>query len=155
PDTDFAYTMLDCGDGSGGNSRHRGFAMNRKARDLLKADGVLTDEQSAPALIVNRPPKGAEDLDRRHGTPEPAFTAEQLARIRELEARAWAEHVAHPKPPPAPNLARSLALLRSRKRSAPESFTKPVSPKALVEAATVLGAEIPAAWQKVLRISNG
>src|SRR5262249_1491932 len=84
-----------------------------------------------------------------------AFTAEQLARIRELEARAWAEHVAHPKPPPAPNLARSLALLRSRKRSAPESFTKPVSPKALVEAATVLGAEIPAAWQKVLRISNG
>jgi hypothetical protein len=155
PDTDFAYTVLDMGDGEGGNSRHRGLAMNRKARDLLKAHGIVTHEHCKPVMILDRPLKGAEDLDRRYGPPEPPFSAEQLAGIRELESRAWAEHVAHPKPPPAPNLARALALLRSWKRRAPESFAKPATPKALAEAATALGLEIPAAWQKVLRISNG
>jgi hypothetical protein len=155
PKTDFASTVEDQGDEFGGNSRHRGLAMNRKARDLLTAVGVVRDQDLVPALIVDRPPEGAEDLDRRYGTPEPAYWPEQWARFRELEAQAWAEHMAHPKPPPAPDLARALSLLRLRKRRAPMNFTKPVSPQALAQAADDLRAEIPLAWQKLLRISNG
>ena len=45
--------------------------------------------------------------------------------------------------------------MRSRKRSAPNKFARPASPKALAEAGKDLGAAIPTAWQKVLRISNG
>jgi hypothetical protein len=135
--------------------RHRGLAMNRKARDLLKAHGLVGDEHCMPVLIVERPPRGVENLDRRYGPPEPAFAPEQMARIRELEAEAWAEHAANPKPPRAPDLGRSLKLLRSAKRRAPESFAKPAAQNALDEAARALGRAIPTAWQQVLRISNG
>jgi hypothetical protein len=52
-------------------------------------------------------------------------------------------------------LARSLALLRARKRHAAKSFAKPVTAPLLAQAEAALGAAIPAAWQKVLRICNG
>jgi hypothetical protein len=133
----------------------RGLAMNRKARDLLKANRVVSDKECIPVIIVDRPPEGVEDLDGRYGPAEPAFSPEQLARLHELEAKAWAEHVGHPKPPRAPDLKRSLSLLRSRKRQTPKEFTKPASAKAIEEAARPLGREIPAAWQQVLRICNG
>jgi hypothetical protein len=156
PETDFASMILDMAEHYENIfHRHRGLALSRKAYDLLKTDGLLTDEQCTPVLIVERPPPGVENLDRHYGPPEPAFSPEQMARIRELEAQAWAEHVANPKPPRAPDLSRSLALLRSAKRLAPERFAKPAAQKALDEAAQALGVAIPAAWQKVLRISNG
>jgi hypothetical protein len=156
PDTDFAYTVQDMADWSDGVlHRHRGLAMNRKARDLLKNRGLVADEHCEPVLIVERPPRGVENLDRRYGTPEPAFAPEQLVRIRELEAEAWAEHVGHPKSPRAPDLARSLGLLRSTKRRAPANFAKAATQKVIDEAAHALGLAIPAAWQKVLRICNG
>jgi hypothetical protein len=156
PDTDFASTVRDMADyGEDILHRHRGLAMNRKARDVLKANGLVSDEECRPVLIVQRPPPGVENLDRRYGPPPPAFSPEQMARIRELEAEAWAEHIAHPKPPRAPDLARSLSLLRSRKRRVPKSFARPATPKAIAEATKTLGAAIPAAWQKVLRVSNG
>jgi hypothetical protein len=155
PKTDFASTIEDQGDEFGGNTRHRGLAMNRKARDLLTAIGMVNDQDLVPALIVERPPQGVEDLDHRYGTPAPAYSPEQWARFRELEAQSWAEHVAQPKPPPAPDLARCLSLLRLRKERTPKNFTKPVSPKALAQANKDLGAEIPPPWQKLLRISNG
>jgi hypothetical protein len=156
PPTDFACTILDMAEYYEDIlHRHRGLAINRKAYDLLMAAGVVTDEHCTPVLIVERPPPGVENLDRRYGPPEPGFSSEQKIRIRELEAQAWAEHVANPKPPRAPDLARSLGLLRTAKRCAPESFARPATQKAIVEAAQALGMAIPAAWQKVLRISNG
>jgi hypothetical protein len=156
PDTDFAYTIRDLADyDEPVLHRHRGLAMNRKACGVLKANGLMSDEELRPVLIVERPPRGVENLDRRYGPPPPAFSPEQMARIRELEARAWAEHVAHPRPPRAPDLARSLALLRSRKRRTPKGFARPATPKTIAQAAKALGAVIPAAWQKVLRVSSG
>jgi hypothetical protein len=150
PDTDFAYTIQNMYD-----SRQRGLAMNRKARDLLKANRIVTEDLCTPLLILNRPPKGVENLDRRHGTAEPAFSPEQMARIRELETTARAKHLANPKPPRAPDLVRSLALLRSRKRSTPMTFCKPATPKMIEEAGRALGAPIPEPWQNVLRLTNG
>jgi hypothetical protein len=156
PDTDFAYTIRDLADYyEDVLHRHRGLAMNRKARDVLKASGLMSDEELRPVLIVARPPPGVENLDRRYGPPPPAFSPEQMARIRELEAETQAEHVAHPRPPRAPDLTRSLALLRSRKRRAPKGFARPATPRAIAEAAKAQGTMIPAAWQKVLRVSNG
>ncbi|HEV3263751.1 MAG TPA: SMI1/KNR4 family protein [Gemmataceae bacterium] len=156
PATDFAYTVRDLADyDEDVLHRHRGLAMNRKARAVLKANGLVSDEELRPVLIVERPPPGVENLDRRYGPPPPTFSPEQMARIRELEAEAWAEHVAHPRPPRAPDLTRSLALLRSRKRRAPKGFARPATPKAIAEAAKALGTMIPAAWRKVLRVSNG
>jgi hypothetical protein len=156
PDTDFACTVVDMAEYYEDIlHRHRGLAMNRKARDLLKSHGLVADEHCVPVLIVERPPRGVENLDRRYGPPEPAFSAEQMARIRELEAQAWAEHAANPKPPRAPDLARSLSLMRSAKRRAPKSFARPVAQSAIDEAQRTLGRAIPTAWQKVLRISNG
>jgi hypothetical protein len=156
PDTDFACTILDMAEyDQDVLHRHRGLAMNRKTRDVLKGQGLLSEENCEPVLIVERTPKGVENLDRRYGPPEPAFSSEQLAHIRELEARAWAEHIAHPKPPRAPDLARSLALLRLAKRRAPNSFAKPAAQKAIDEVARSLGVELPMAWQKLLRITGG
>jgi hypothetical protein len=156
PDTDFACTILDMAEYyEDVLHRHRGMAMNREARDLLKAQGLVAEEHCKPVLIVERPPKGVENLDRRYGPAEPAFSPEQFARVRELEAEASAEHLAHPKPPRAPDLARSLALLRLAQRRAPASFAKPAAQKAIDEAARPLGVAIPAAWQKVLRITDG
>lgn len=45
--------------------------------------------------------------------------------------------------------------MRSRKRRAPKAFARPTTPKAIAEATNALGAAVPAAWQKVLRVSNG
>jgi hypothetical protein len=156
PDTDFACTILDLAEYyEDVLHRQRGLAMNRRARDLLKAQGLVEEEHLKPFLIEERAPKGVENLDRRYGLPEPAFSPDQFARIRELEAQAWAEHVVHPKPPRAPDLGRSLALLRLTKRRAPKSFAKPATQKAIDQAAQALGLEIPVAWQKVLRITDG
>jgi hypothetical protein len=156
PDTDFAYTVRDMADYYDGVlHRHRGLAMNRKARDVLKAHGLVSDEACKPVLILQRPPPGVENLDRRYGPSPPVFSPEQMAHIRELEAHAWAEYVAHPKPPRAPDLARSLSLLRSKKRRAPKNFARPATPKAIAEASKALDTTIPVAWQKVLRVSNG
>ena len=83
------------------------------------------------------------------------FSPEQMAQLRELEAKAWAEHIAHPKPPRTPDLKRSLALLRARKKQTPKDFEKPASAKAIEGAAQALGRKIPAPWQQVLRICNG
>jgi hypothetical protein len=129
--------------------------MNRKARDVLKDNRIVTDENCIPVLIVDRPPKGVENLDRRYGPVEPTFSAEQLKRIREIEAAAWAKHRATSKPRRAPDLSRSLSLLRSAKRLAPKSFPPPATPKAIAEAERAVGIKIPAAWQKALRVSNG
>ena len=155
PETDFACTIADWSDEVGEYSRHRGLAMNRKARDVLKTNRLVADENCIPVLIVDRPPKGVENLDRRYGPVEPTFSAEQLKRIREIEAATWANHQAAPKPRRAPDLARSLSLLRSTKRRAKNSFARPATPKGIAEAERALGIKIPAAWQKVLRVSNG
>jgi len=156
PDTDFAYTIQDIGNGRGRPVfRHRGLAMNRKAMDLMKMNGIITDEQYEPVLILEEPPEGVENLDEKYGPAEPAFTPEQMAKLRELEAKAWAEHVAHPKPPRAPDLKRSLSLLRARKKQTPEDFATPASAKAIDETGKTLGRKLPAAWQQVLRVCNG
>lgn len=85
PDTDFAYTVRDLADSADGVlHRHRGLTMNRKARDVLKAHGLVSDEELRPVLIVGRPPPGVENLDRRYGPPPPAFSREPLGHIREL-----------------------------------------------------------------------
>jgi hypothetical protein len=153
PDTDFACTIQDTCQG-GPNYRHRGLAMNRKARDVLKANRIVTDDELDPVLVLDRPQKGVRNLDRRYGPPDPAFSADQLARIRELQAADWAKHLAKPKLQRAPDLARSLALLRASKRRTPNAFAKPAAQR-VIDAASILGVEVPAAWQKVLRISNG
>jgi hypothetical protein len=150
PNTDFACTIEDW-DGS----RHRGLAMNRKAWELLRANRVLTEEECQAVLILDRAPPAVENLDRRYGPAEPAFAAEQWARIRAHEAGAWARHLAHPKLPRAPNLARSLALLRFRKRREAKVFARPASPTAIAGVGRALGAALPTAWEKVLRICNG
>jgi len=150
PSTDFADTMWDSP-----GSRSRGLAMNRKARDVLVANHIIKENEYEAVMILDRLPKGVDDLDRRYGTPAPAFTPEQMAKLREWEAAAWAKHVANPKPRRAPDLTRSLSLLRSYKRRQAKSFFKPAAQKSIDDASTALGRAIPMAWQKVLRISNG
>ena len=62
----------------------------------LQLAGLVSDEELRPVLIVGRPPPGVENLDRRYGPPPPPFPPEQMARIRELEAEAWADvHYEH------------------------------------------------------------
>jgi hypothetical protein len=97
PHTDFAFTM-------GRLHPEPGLAMNRKAYDLLIAQGLIGNEFCIPLLIVERPPRGVEDLDRSYGPVEPTFSAEQMTRLRGLEKEAWAQHLANPKPPRAPNV---------------------------------------------------
>jgi hypothetical protein len=155
PHTDFAFTTEDYVDEMDCLHRERGLAMNRKARDLLKAQGLIDDEYCIPLLIVERPPRGVENLDRRYGPVEPTFSAEQMTRFQGLESEAWTQHLANPKPPRAPDLDRSLKLLRSAKRRAPKNFGKPASQKEIDETARRLGLRIPLAWQKVLRLTNG
>jgi hypothetical protein len=155
PATDFASTITDWSSTVGEYSRRRGLALNRKARDILKANRIVADENCIPVLVVNRPPKGVENLDRRYGPAEPTFSREQLKRIREIEAAAWAKHRANPKPRRAPDLARSLSLLHSRKRGATKCFVKPATPKAIAQAEKALVMKIPACWRKVLQVSNG
>jgi hypothetical protein len=154
PETDFAYTVEDW-EVNDENCKQRGLAFNRKARDILSANGVVRDAQCEPVMIMNQPPKGVENLDKKYGPAEPAFTPEQTAKLRELEAKARAEHLAHPKPPRAPDLKRSLSLLRARKRQTPKDFAKPASAKAIEETAKAFSRKIPAAWQQLLLISNG
>jgi hypothetical protein len=155
PDTNFAYTVSDWYEGSRLVRHSHGLAVDRKAWDLLKANRIVTDKECKGVLILNEPPQGVENLDEKYGPADPAFTAEQMARLREWEAKVWAEHIAHSKPPRAPDLKRSLSLLRARKRQTPKEFAKPASAKAIEESAKVLDRQIPAAWQQVLRITNG
>src|SRR5206468_2945749 len=71
PDTDFAYTIEDCNWGPSPR-RYHGLAMNRKARDLLKSNRILTDKECKPVLILDQPPKGVENLDEKYGPADPA-----------------------------------------------------------------------------------
>jgi hypothetical protein len=113
PETDFAFTVRDV-TSDGRSFRHRGLAMNRRARDILRANRVIGDEHCAPVMILGRAPAGVDNLDRRLGPAEPTFSPEQMKQIRRLEAAALAEHAARPKPPRAPDLDRSLKLLRAQ-----------------------------------------
>src|SRR5262249_43376797 len=135
--------------------RERGLAVSRRTRDLLVANRFVAPEQFIAVKVLGRPLKGVENLDRRCGKAEPLFSKDDIARLRAEEAKLWAEHLRHPKAPRVPNLARSLSLLRSAKRGARKSFPKPATPKATAEAERAAGIKLPAAWQKVLRVSNG
>lgn len=154
PSTDFAFTLDDRQYGDD-IQRDRGLAMSRRARDVLLANRLVTEEECIAVKVLDRPPKGVENLDRRCGKPEPLLSAEDFARLRAQESALWAEHLRNPKPPRVPNLARSLSLLRSAKRRAPQSFPKPATPKAIAAASRAVGIEIPVPWQKALGISNG
>jgi hypothetical protein len=154
PKSDFAFTIKDHGTGDY-LRRDRGLAMNRKAYDLLRAKGLISEGYCKPLMIVERPPRGVENLDQRYGPVSPVFSKNQMARLRELEAEAWTLHLANPKPPRAPDLDRSLKMLRLAKRSAAKKFGKPANQKEIDETERELGVKIPPAWQKVLRISNG
>src|SRR5207249_4287100 len=116
PQTDFAYTVEDL-QGEDEITRARGLAFNRNTKDLLIANRLVREDECIGVLVLDKPYKGAELLDKKYGKPEPLFTPEKLAELRAKEAAAWAEHVRNPKPVRAPNLARSLALLKVRKRN--------------------------------------
>jgi hypothetical protein len=154
PATDFAFTVRDV-TYDGRYFRHRGLAINRRARDILRANRVIGDEYCAPVMILDRAPAGVDNLDRRLGPAEPTFSPEQMKQIRRLEAAALAEHAARPKPPRAPDLDRSLKLLRAHKRQTPGQFERPAAAAAIAKCGRDAGVSIPDAWQKVLRISNG
>jgi hypothetical protein len=154
PRADFAFTLCDWQYGDQIH-RHRGLAARRRAKDLLIANGLASEKDFVAVKVFDRVPPGTENLDRRCGKPLPLFSPAELARLRDEEAVLWAEHVRQDKPPRTANLGRSLSLLRSAKRRAPKDFAKPAAPKAIAEAARALGIEMPDAWQKVLRASNG
>jgi hypothetical protein len=154
PDTDFAFTLRDRQYGDE-IERDRGLALSRRARELLVADRVITEDECTAVMVFARAPTGVENLDARYGEPPPLLAPDELAGLRAQEAAFWADHVAHPKPPRAPDLARSLSALRAAKRRAPSCFTKPATPKAIAAAEAALGVTIPAAWQKAWRVSNG
>ena len=148
PAADFAYVIQDIDGGDGSVVRQRGLALNRKVRDLLLAKHIVRAVECVCVRVVERPPRGVEDLDARFGPAPPAFEAGELARLREREAVVLARHLAQPKPPRRPDLKRALAMLRARKRRHPECFAAPVKPKALADAVRALKLEIPAAWQQ-------
>ena len=154
PRTDFAFTVEDGFDGKS-IIRGRGVAINRKTRDLLVANRLLTEEECIGVCVLDKPYKGAELLDRKYGVPQPLFSPEQLKLLRAKEKEAWEEYRRNPKPVRAPSLKRALTLLRARKRYRPKDFGRPASKKGIADAASALGREIPIAWQKVFRISNG
>jgi hypothetical protein len=154
PDADFAFPLNDLQSDKMWAS-NGGLAINRRTKKLLVADRLISEEECIGVMVLDEPYPGAEVLDRLYGKPQPLLSEQEWARLRVEEARAWAEFVRNPKPVRAPSLSRALALLRARKRSAPDDFLRPVQPKAIQEAARALGLEIPVAWQKVLRISNG
>jgi hypothetical protein len=149
PKTDFAFTL------SVFSENVRGLAFNRKTKQLLIANRLVTEEECVAVTVLERPYKGAEVLDRKYGQPEPLFTRDQLAQLRAQEKEARAEFLHNPKPARVPNLSRALALLRVRKRDEPKHFARPATAKAIAAAAKALRREIPEAWQKVLRVSNG
>jgi hypothetical protein len=154
PRTDFAATVRDRQYGDE-IWRDRGLAVSRRARDVLLTNGLVPEKNFVAVKIFDRVPPGLENLDRLCGKPEPVFLPSELTRLRAQEATFWAEHVRHAKPPRPANLGRSLTLLHTAKRREPKDFPRPAAPKALAGAQRALGVQIPAAWQKVLRISNG
>jgi hypothetical protein len=154
PRADFAFTLDDC-QYDDAIDRRRGLAVSRRARDLLVAKGIVNDDEFVAVRVFDRAPPGVENLDRLYGKPEPLFSPDEFVRIREQEARFWTEHIRHAKPPRVPSLARSLSLLRAAKRRSSKRFPRPAAAKAIAQAERALGLEIPAAWQKVLRTSNG
>jgi hypothetical protein len=153
PDTDFAY-IWNCPDWL----RWRGLCCNRKTRDFLVQARLLTKEEFAGIEVLDEPYAGAEVLDATCGGsegPGPVYTGEELAEIRAELDRYWARFMTKPKPVRKPSLPRSLALLKVRKTKAPRRFNKPPKRGALAKANAELPAPIPAAWQKVLQVSNG
>jgi hypothetical protein len=154
PSTDFAFVMRDSQQGDE-VTRGWGLAFNRKALDLLISRRLVGEAECVGVRVLDRAPEGVEDLDGRYGRPAPLLSVEEFARLRAEETSLWAEYQRDPKPPRAASLARSLSLLRAAKRRMPERYAGPSTPRSIAAAERTLSVEIPAAWQKVLRVTNG
>jgi hypothetical protein len=87
PAADFAYVPLtrDGPNREGKVLRFRGLCASRRARDALLRAGLLREQDAVPLAVVDAPPAGAPNLDRRHPPAPPMYTAEELAALRAAE----------------------------------------------------------------------
>lgn len=87
PAADFAYVPL-CPDGpnrDGKILRFRGLCASRRARDVLLRAGLFRQQDMTPLVLVDAPPAGAPNLDRRHPPAPPMYTPAELTALRAAE----------------------------------------------------------------------
>jgi hypothetical protein len=154
PSTDFAFTVRDSQSGDS-ITRNCGLAFNRKTKDILIRNHLVTEGECCGIVVLDKPYDGAEVLDREHIRPKPLFSPEAFAELHARTEKARVDSLRDPKPIRAPSLSRALALLRARKSHQPAVLSAPAKAKSLQAASESLGRSIPEAWQKVLRVCNG
>lgn len=153
PDTDFAYVWV-----SPEQDRVRQLCVSRKARDLLIEARLVGQTECVGVEVLDRRYKGAELLDGLPGGPAgpgPAYSSEEIAAIREEEARAWADFAARAKPTRETDVKRSVKRATKRKKRKRVKFDGAASEEAIQEAGEELPVPIPPAWQHFLRTIGG
>jgi len=146
PPTDFAF-LWDHEDEieNGRISKQRGLCANRKAVELLLAAGAVVQSEIKPISIVDDLGQGDEMLDGMAELPEPYYTQEELARVRQRLKSAWEAHLVTAKPKRETTIGQALSLLRRARKRRPEDFRKPAPVKDLA-------VPLPANWLGVLSV---
>jgi hypothetical protein len=147
PETDFAYVWDDI--------HIRRLCVSRSAKEFILCSGFASENEFEPVEIIDAVPEGVELLDGTCPCPPPVSIKRNLIEQKELVRIAWAEFIAHPKPMRRPNLSRALRMLRDAKRRRPEDFCDPAKGADIQRVSRELPHPLPAAWQSILKISDG
>ena len=149
PETDFAFAWE--------TKNSPILCFNRKVRDALVTARILSSDECKPIKIWKDIPSGAQRLDGicpKFPSGRFRFLDEIFIQIKQESEKAWAWHLANPKPKRQAKMPQALKLLREAKKVHP-SFFLPKPNVADVEiAAGKLGNQFPKKWQEVLRLTD-
>jgi hypothetical protein len=149
PTTDFAFLWDEEDEMNEGRVwKQRGLCANRKAVELLLKSGFVIHSEIKPIRIVDELRQGDEMLDGIDELPEPYYTREELARIRQRLEPAWARHLATSKPKRETTIKKALSRLRRAKKRRPGDFRKSARP------GNGPAVSLPANWLAVLTVTG-
>lgn len=157
PPTDFAFSWggLDGGARDDDTVRFGRVCFNRRVRDVLLRRKLVRPHECRGVRVLDEAPPDSSVFDDPERSPPRLIGVDELARLREDEARHWARFVSRPRQERAVTLVAALALLKAARRQQAEGFGKPARPKALDAAEAELGRPLPAGWRAVLQLADG
>ncbi len=156
PSTDFGY-FWNCIDGINPERKMRKFrnlCVNRKAKEILLNNRLITDKQCEPVIIYENVPYKHKLIDSK-SYPGPVWSEEEMIILRKKEKTLIEKFKSKDLLIRKPSLNNSIKLLRQSKKERPGDFKKGMPIKKLESANLKLSYKLPGDWLSILLITNG
>ena len=155
PITDFAFNwkFVDEKRINGGETilKHRGLCFNRKVKEILLKNQLITAEDIQPLIILDELPSGPTLLDGNDVLPDPYYSKDELATLSLEIEKKWKKFNSKEKIARVVSIKDATKLLRQSKANFPDNFCKGL-PKTKISEENI---NLPGYWWEILKISNG